>query len=589
MDNGILAFLSILPILSVAFFLVLLRWPASRAMPITYGVCALLALYVWQVPWAVVAAASINGIIVAATLIFIIFGAIALLNTLQESGGLYAIREGFTEISADRRVQVVIIAWLFGSFIEGSAGFGTPAAVAVPLLVGLGFPAMAAVIAGMIIQSTPVSFGAAGTPILVGVSTGLSNDPAVAAAIANDSALTFPILLNSIAIKVALLHGLAGTFVPLVVVCMMTGLFGKNRSFKEGLQAWKFALFAAFAMTIPYFATAVFLGPEFPSLLGGLIGLAIVVTAARKNFLTPKTVWRFSDKHEWLPEWSGTIEIKSEEIPDRKISMFAAWFPYIVVAALLVISRLDVLPIKAWLLGVAVRIPDVLGTHISISVAPLYLPGSIFLIAVLFTFFYHRMDRTDISKALSKSARTALQASVALIFTVPMVQVFINSGGGAAGYDRMPIELADGVAALAGSAWPLFATFIGGLGAFVAGSNTVSNMMFSSFQFGVGERIGVDPTWIVALQAVGGAAGNMICVHNVVAASAVVGMLGREGLVIRKTFVAFMYYALFTASIGYALVWSGDLGPINAGSLIAVAIVLAAIVTIARGSRIHNS
>jgi lactate permease len=585
MNNGLLAFLSILPIISVAFFLVLLRWPASRAMPITYGICALLALFVWQVPWEVVAAASLNGIVVAATLIFIIFGAIALLNTLQESGGLYAIRNGFTEISADRRVQVIIIAWLFGSFIEGSAGFGTPAAVAVPLLVGLGFPAMAAVIAGMIIQSTPVSFGAAGTPILVGVSTGLSNDPAVVELIASNGAMTFTTLLNSIAIKVALLHSLAGTFVPLIVVCMMTGLFGKNRSYAEGLRAWKFALFAAFAMTIPYFLTAVFLGPEFPSLLGGLTGLAIVVTAARKNFLTPKDDWQFAEKHEWLPEWSGTIEIKADEIPNRNISMFSAWLPYVVVAVLLVVSRLDVLPLKGWLTGAAVRVPEVLGTHISISVAPLYLPGSIFLVAVLFTYFFHRMNKTGISRALSKSAKTALQASVALIFTVPMVQVFINSGGGAAGFDRMPIELADGVAALAGSAWPLFATFIGGLGAFVAGSNTVSNMMFSSFQFGVGERIGVDPTWIVALQAVGGAAGNMICVHNVVAASAVVGMLGREGLVIRKTFIAFVYYALFTASIGYFLVWKKALGVVNAGSLIAAIIVLAAIVTIVRGNK----
>jgi lactate permease len=589
MNNGLLAFLSILPIISVAFFLVLLRWPASRAMPITYGICALLALFVWQVPWEVVAAASLNGIVVAATLIFIIFGAIALLNTLQESGGLYAIRNGFTEISADRRVQVIIIAWLFGSFIEGSAGFGTPAAVAVPLLVGLGFPAMAAVIAGMIIQSTPVSFGAAGTPILVGVSTGLSNDPAVVELIASNGAMTFTTLLNSIAIKVALLHSLAGTFVPLIVVCMMTGLFGKNRSYAEGLRAWKFALFAAFAMTIPYFLTAVFLGPEFPSLLGGLTGLAIVVTAARKNFLTPKDDWQFAEKHEWLPEWSGTIEIKADEIPNRNISMFSAWLPYVVVAVLLVVSRLDVLPLKGWLTGAAVRVPEVLGTHISISVAPLYLPGSIFLVAVLFTYFFHRMNKTGISRALSKSAKTALQASVALIFTVPMVQVFINSGGGAAGFDRMPIELADGVAALAGSAWPLFATFIGGLGAFVAGSNTVSNMMFSSFQFGVGERIGVDPTWIVALQAVGGAAGNMICVHNVVAASAVVGMLGREGLVIRKTFIAFVYYALFTASIGYFLVWNKALGLVNAGSLIAAIIVLAAIVTIVRGNKIQQN
>ena len=193
------------------------------------------------------------------------------------------------------------------------------------------------------------------------------------------------------------------------------------------------------------------------------------------------------------------------------------------------------------------------------------------------------MDRSALATALVKSGKTALQASVALIFTVPMVQVFINSNGGAAGYDRMPIELADGVAALAGGAWPMFATFIGGLGAFVAGSNTVSNMMFSSFQFGVGQRIGVDPAWIVALQAVGGAAGNMICVHNVVAASAVVGMLGREGLVIRQTFFPFVYYALFTASVGYFVVWSGSLGPFNAGSIVAAAILLAIIVTIRRG------
>jgi len=585
MSNSMLALISLLPIVSVAVFLVALRWPASRAMPIAYIVCALLALFVWQIPVAVVAAASVNGIVVAATLIFIIFGAIALLNTLQESGGLYAIRAGFADISADRRVQVIIIAWLFGSFIEGSAGFGTPAAVAVPLLAGLGFPAMAAVISGMIIQSSPVSFGAAGTPILVGVSTGLSNDASVQQFLATTDYASFSALLDSIAIKVAFLHGLAGTFVPLIVVSMMTGLFGANRSFAEGLRAWKFALFAAFAMTVPYFIAAVFLGPEFPSMLGGLTGLAIVITAARNNFLTPKDEWHFEEKSRWLSDWSGTIEIKPDEIANRNVSMLSAWSPYIVVAALLVITRLDVLPFKSFMQGVAIRIPELFGTNISVAVAPLYLPGTVFLIAVLFTYFIHRMDRPAIGRALSKSSKTAIQASTALIFTVPMVQVFINSNGGAAGYERMPIELADGVAALAGSAWPLFSTFIGGLGAFVAGSNTVSNMMFSSFQFSVGERIGVDPTWVVALQAVGGAAGNMICVHNVVAASAVVGMLGREGLVIRRTFFPFVYYALFTGSIGYFLLWSGSVGAFNAGSVIATAIVLGAILTIWRGNR----
>ena len=176
MSTGLLAVLSLLPILSVAVFLVLLRWPASRAMPVCYVVAVGLALGVWKVSGVQVAAASVNGLIIAGTLLYIIFGAILLLNTLQEGGGLRAIRKGFTDITPDRRIQVIIIAWLFGALMEAVAGFGTLAAICVPLLVGLGFPPMAAVVSGMIIQSTPVSFGAAGTPILIGVNNGLSTE-----------------------------------------------------------------------------------------------------------------------------------------------------------------------------------------------------------------------------------------------------------------------------------------------------------------------------------------------------------------------------------------------------------------------------
>jgi lactate permease len=585
MSNGVLALLAILPIAVVAIFLVGLRWPASRAMPITYVVCAALALWVWQVPGAQVAAASMNGVVIALTLIFIIFGAILLLNTLQESGGLHTIRGGFTNISSDRRVQVIIVAWLFGSFIEGAAGFGTPAAVAVPLLVGLGFPAMAAVMSGMIIQSTPVSFGAAGTPILVGVNTGLSNDPDVLAYVSELGYQDMSSFLHMIGFKVATLHVIAGTLVPLIVVCMITRIYGPNRSFTDGLKAWKFALFAAFAMTIPYLTLAYVIGPEFPSMLGGLIGLVIVITAARHHFLTPRQDWQFAAKRDWKSEWTGLVDIGDDQLPDRKIGLVSAWSPYLLVAALLVITRLNFLPFKAFMQNFALVVPEVFGTGIGIKVAPLYLPGTIFLVAALFTIFMHKMDRASAKLALSKSAKTALQASTALIFTVPMVQVFINSTGGAAGFDRMPIVLADGVAVLAGNAWPFFATFVGGLGAFVAGSNTVSNMMFSSFQFGVGERIGVDPTWVVALQAVGGAAGNMICVHNVVAASAVVGLLGREGLVIRQTFLPFVYYAGLTGAVGYWILWSPTTGFINSGSLIVAAVIGLTIAVIYRANR----
>ncbi|MDQ0337596.1 lactate permease [Caldalkalibacillus uzonensis] len=581
MSTGMLAFLSLLPIATVLVFLVILKWPASRAMPISYVVVVLLALFVWKVPGAQIAAATVNGLVVTGTLLYIIFGAILLLNTLKESGGLRTIRQGFTDITPDRRIQVIIIAWLFGSFIEGAAGFGTPAAVAVPLMVGLGFPAMAAVVSGMIIQSTPVSFGAVGTPILVGVNSGLGSgtDEGVTSYITQLGYADWNLFLNMIGAKVALLHALAGTLVPLILVAFMTGFFGKNKSFSEGLKVWKFALFAAFAMTIPYLIVANILGPEFPSMLGGLIGLAIVVTAAKKGFLMPpkEEYWDFDEKENWDPEWIGRITLEDMEHKNGRMSMFKAWAPYILVGLFLVLTRLKSLPFEDWLKAWTVTFPNIFGTEITASFQPLFLPGTIFILVSLITFFIHQMDAASYRRAWAGSGKTMIAASTALIFTVPMVQVFINTQGGAAGFERMPIALADGVAALAGSAWPLFGAFIGGLGAFVAGSNTVSNMMFSLFQFGVGDRIGVDPVWIVALQAVGGAAGNMICVHNVVAASAVAGLIGREGTVIRKTMLPFLYYALTAGATVYAIVWYGEKGWFNVGTLILLGIIAAAI------------
>ena len=123
------AFLATLPILAGAIFLVGFKWPARRAMPIVFVLGALVALLAWRVPWIQVAASVLQGFFITFDILFIIFGALLLLNTLKHSGAIAAIRKGFHQLSADRRVQIVIIAWLFGSFIEGASGFGTPAAV----------------------------------------------------------------------------------------------------------------------------------------------------------------------------------------------------------------------------------------------------------------------------------------------------------------------------------------------------------------------------------------------------------------------------------------------------------------------------
>jgi len=167
----------------------------------------------------------------------------------------------------------------------------------------------------------------------------------------------------------------------------------------------------------------------------------------------------------------------------------------------------------------------------------------------ILTLFVQQISKKQAKKAVKRSFRMLIAPTIALAFAVPMVKVFINSGI-QGGLDKMPVVLASGASALVGKAWVGLAAVIGSLGAFIAGSNTFSNMMFSLFQFATAIKTGVVPGVIVALQAVGGAAGNMICVHNVVAASAVVGLIGKEGHLIRKTLIPMVYYLIVAAIIG---------------------------------------
>ncbi|MEX0950870.1 MAG: L-lactate permease, partial [Gammaproteobacteria bacterium] len=440
---------------------------------------------------------------------------------------------------------------------EGAAGFGTPAAIAAPLLVAIGFPAMAAVLSALIIQSTPVSFGAVGTPILLGIHSGLVDQELVTAHI---GAMTFPDYLLQIAVYVALLHTLVGFLIPLIMVGMLTRFFGTARSFREGLKAWRFALFAGLAFTLPYLLVAWLLGPEFPSIVGGLIGLLIIIPAARKGFLVPKDVFDFQPREQWQPEWISELQdsYKSER-KDAGITMLQALVPYIVVVLLLVVTR-TIAPVTDFLRMPALTLswPNIFGSGINTISQPLYLPGSVLLLASLLTYYLHHMHRYRgaYTRAWSQSIRMIFTAGIALIFAVPMVQVFIHSGT-TSDFASMPLVLAQGVSTIAGQLWPLFSPVIGALGAFIAGSNTVSNMMFSLFQFASAEAIGLDARGaaiVVALQAVGGAAGNMICVHNVVAASATVGLVDREGELIRKALIPMLYYVLAAGTLGMALI-----------------------------------
>ncbi|HUP53535.1 MAG TPA: L-lactate permease [Longimicrobiales bacterium] len=545
MSLGMQAALALFPIALGGVLLIGFRVAAKHAMPAAYVAAAAVALSAWQMSPSRIAAASVQGLFLTFDLLFIIFGAILLLHTLERSGGVSAIRKSFHGISDDRRVQIVIVAWLFGSFIEGAAGFGTPAAVAAPLLVALGFPAANAVMLGMMVQSTAVTFGAVGTPILVGAQGGLGGvdfNADIAAA-----GLTMMDYLRLVTAKVVLLHATAGILIPTWMVAMTTRFFGANRSWTEGLKVLPFTLFAGLAFTVPYVLFGTFLGPEFPSLLGAPVGLAITVFVARKGWLLPEDDWDFPPRSEWKEDWVSGIEEELSEASDtRGVSTVMAWAPYAILGLLLVLSRLPSLPFNQWLRAPAVTIAwaDIFGSGITGSTTPLYLPGFILLVVVAITAMLHRMEGAEVVSAVRSSSKVLLGAGIVLVFTVPMVRVYINSDVNGAALASMPLAMAEWVAGNVGQVWPFFAGMTGALGAFIAGSNTVSNLMFAAFQYGVAERLAMSTVMIVSLQAVGAAAGNMVAIHNVVAASATVGLLGKEGSTLRKTILPTIYYLL---------------------------------------------
>ena len=557
MSLQLLALVALLPIALALVLMVGLRWPATKAMPLAWLATALAGVYVWKMDVGFVIASTLAGFGGAVNVLIIVFGAILILYTLRDSGGMETINHGFHGISRDRRIQVIIIGTVFSAFLEGAAGFGTPAAIAAPLLLSLGFPALAAAMVCLVLNSFPVTFGAVGTPVWFGLKNLKPQiDAAIAAGQAGDIT-SFAMFLKVIGQWSALLHLPMIYLLPLFVNMMLTRFFGEKRSWTEGLGAWKFSLFASTCFAVPYAATAFFIGEEFPSLIGGLVATALVVAAAKKGFLLPKKEWNFGPQSTWEKEWTGEIATSENCEFKAHMSQFRAWLPYVLIGAILVITRIKALPLNAWLKSISFTIPHIMGYEsVNFAMKPLYLPGTIpFMLVAILTIGIHKMSGEKVAAAWTDSIKRMKNPAIALFFAVALVEIFKQSAKNTIGIPSMPLSMAQTAAALTGSTWPMFASFVGALGSFITGSNTVSDLLFAEFQYATASQLGISHQIVVALQAVGGAMGNMVCIHNIVAASATVGLAGMEGMLIRRNALPLLVYGLVAGGLGSLFVF----------------------------------
>lgn len=563
MSIGLLALLAFVPILVALILMAGLRWPSTRAMPLSLLSGLILAFLVWGQSPTRLLALCIEGAVTAFGVLIIVFGALLIYYTLEYSGGMETIQAGMKRISPDRRLQAIIIGFMFAAFIEGAAGFGTPAALAAPLLLGLGFPPLCAAVICLVFNSVPVTFGAVGTPVLQGFKSVESLGVAILGL--GDPSMFY----KTVGEYVTLMHLPMAFILPIFMLGFMTRFFGKNKSWAEGFRAWKYCLMASVCFVVPYLILAWVVGPELPSMVGGLLGLGILVYLTKKGFCIPKDgVWQFAPTSEWNEDWSG--EIKASDATDftDHMSQIRAWMPYVLCGLILVLTRVPAFGLKPLVNSYGVvGVSNILGQEgVGASLALLNLPGTIpFILVSVITIGLHAMSPAKVSGAWTTAFKKMKAPTIALISAVALVSVLKGSGVNTAGAEgaalpSMPMAMAEFMAALTGNAWPYLASYAGGLGAFITGSNTVSDMLFGNFQWGVADALNFSPLGhyvILAAQAAGGAMGNMICIHNIVAACAVLGMIGHEGSILRRTFLPFVIYGIPVGLVAGYLIASG--------------------------------
>ncbi len=513
-----LILLALLPIICALVLLSAFKVSPGKALPLSWGVTVIFAFAFWQMPAGAIAAASISGVLKALDIVLIIFGAILLLNVMRSSGALNTVNNTFSAISNDRRIQIIIISWLFGGFIEGTSGFGAAPALAAPLLCGLGFPAVSALTVSLICNTLPVPFGAVGIPVITAVSTLAGKIPALGMSEAE--------FMHAMLDKLTAISGLSGVFIPLTAIVMMIALSKKKRKFRSVIEIVPLAVFSGAAYIVPWRLTALYIGPELPSVMGAIVGIPVVILAVKCGFLVPGYCWDFPDDEK------NTLFKNNSNVPH--IPVWQAWMPYIVLALSLLLLRVPFLPFKGWLNAVVLHIPELFHTSGSaLNWKILNNPGIIpfCLIASGFALIWRVPVKEHIKLYLATEKQIRM-ASIAVAASVAMIQIMVFSSANPAGLPGMLACVAQGAADMMGRAFIAGSPFIGIFGTFFSGSCTVSNILFAALQFDTAQVLKADELLVLALQNTGGGLGSMIRISGVIAACATVNATGKEGKII---------------------------------------------------------
>lgn len=522
-------FVALLPIVILIFLMTKRKnWPAHTALPLTAALIIGLKLLYSQTDGVVLSAVVVKGALTALTPVMIIAGAVLLFKTQENTGAMDVIRKCLFGISENRVAQVMIVGWAFAFLIEGASGFGTPAALAAPILVGLGFPAIRVAMLCLVMNSVPVSFGAVGTPTWFGFSE-----------IADLSSAE----ITSIGIKSAVIHLLAALVIPLMALKFIFSL-------SEIRANIGFILISIMSCTLPMVAVS-FVSYEFPSLLGGFVGLFVSIFAAQRGIGLKRSHQNFQRVE--LDEYPSGAVILRNTFPlwGTLLVLVLTRIPALGLKGLLMYNETFLFKLQAaenvWSISPALVMSwsQIFGTSVSWQLKTLYVPGLIPFVLISFvSFWLLKAQKQVIIQTLNQTMHQMVKPTIALVASLVFVNLLMMGGE-----QSYAFVIGRALARVFGGYWSFAASYLGALGSFISGSNTISNLTFGSIQDAIAMQLNLNRTTILAMQSVGGAMGNMVCINNIVAVCSVLGLEKSEGDILKKTVIPMIAYGVIAGAV----------------------------------------
>lgn len=489
------ALLAATPIFTLLFLLGFLRKASWMAALSGLGVTFVLAIGAYHMPAVMAASAALHGAAFGLfPITWIVFWAIALFRVTEETGKFEIIKESLSRLTPDSRVQAILIAFAFGAFLEGAAGFGTPVAIAATMLTGLGFPAFRAAALCLLANTAPVAFGSIGIPVVtLAGTTGLP--------------------LNKLSAAVGSLCAPASLILPAYLILAMWGF--------EGLAGvWLPATVAGVVFAAMQFLVSNLMGPQLTDILASLSSIVAVVVVL----------------HVWRPAQQGgaryTVEREGRGLAARAPGMGAvvyAWMPYGLLVACVLLWGYQ--PVQTLLSAASIsfpwpflhnlvrRVPPVVARaapypaifHLNWFAAS----GTSCMAATLLSAICLKMQPQHFLRILVSVVRTLLLPTVT-VTSVLAIAFLMNYCGATA-----TIGLAF---AATGALFPFFSSMLGWVGVFLTGSDTASNALFGNLQVITAGRLGLDPVLLAATNSVGGVMGKMISLQTIAVAAAATGI-----------------------------------------------------------------